>query len=144
MMKELIFFMVLSFIVIQSSSLWMSLAIIPFSMCCILNTTHPMDCSGLFFLLYMMVFVGGLLVLLVGVSSVSLQEETFIPGYILVIVSFFFCLSKSSWSLGEIFGWFSWFSMEPMFIWFPLVMLILLLTMVSVMFFSLKSFVRTT
>lgn len=59
---------------VQSSSLWARLLTIPTSI--VLIMTYSSDkSSGLLLLLFIMIFIGGLLVLLIGVASSIHQEQ---------------------------------------------------------------------
>lgn len=69
--------LVLVLIISQSSSLWRRLLVIPFSIRIISLITGPNLLNGLPLLLFIIVFVGGLLTLLVRVASLAKKEQGF-------------------------------------------------------------------
>lgn len=63
-------------LVMQSSSLWRALIIVPISLLLIYGFAI-ISISGLFLVVYIMVFIGGLLIFLVSVASIMSQEQNF-------------------------------------------------------------------
>jgi hypothetical protein len=61
----------------QSSSLWTRVLIVPISIIVIVTYSSRNFFSGVRMILYIMIFIGGLMVLLVRVASISFQEPRF-------------------------------------------------------------------
>ncbi len=72
--------------VLQVSTLWVRLILVPFSFA-IVVCTGVYGISGLLQILVVLIFVGGLLVLLVSVAAISFQDQGAISGVLV-----FFCV----------------------------------------------------
>jgi hypothetical protein len=131
----------------QSSSLWSSLLIIPFSLLIVILLRNKNLFSGLFIFVYVIIFIGGLLVLLVRVASLTYQEIrfNFLKSWVflcfLVRIPFLLNLKFYFWS--------NYFS--PFIIWIKgqfsfSILLILVLTVglltISKMIISFKGIIR--
>jgi len=73
-------------LVLQSSSLWSRLLLLPIRGLLVLRVSGA-SLSGLPGLLVIIVFVGGLLVLLVSVASISFQDQGVSLHYFIIIVT---------------------------------------------------------
>lgn len=73
----------------QRSSLWSSLIIIPLRLTIIISSRRVNIFSSLFIFIFIMVFIGGLLVLLLRVVSISYQEQgySFLKNWVLITVA---------------------------------------------------------
>lgn len=76
----------------QRSRLWSSLIIIPSGFSFILLRVGFRDFSGFIVVIYSIIFIGGLLVLLVRVASISYQEQGFSVRNFVVMGRLIICL----------------------------------------------------
>lgn len=145
-------FRLVIFFCCQSSSLWRRLTLIPFRIFIALSIVDSMAFSGLLVYMFILVFVGGLMIILVRVTSVSVQEQRTKMHYIyiisLIIISFF--LEKSD--ITEVYFFsvetyvvpLSWFFSEKEFsIAVIFIFLIIGLISISVLLLKFKGFARS-
>lgn len=74
---EILFIIIVVILSSQSSALWSSVSIIPLRISIVRIVNSVNYFSGIAVLLFIIVFIGGLLVLLVRVASISRQEQRF-------------------------------------------------------------------
>lgn len=131
----------------QSSTLWTRLIIIPLSLVVILLINSNNVRSRLVIVLYVMVFVGGLIVLLVSVSSLSSHEQTynFDKPWLLFRISaalpfsFFYKIKIESHSLIQRVRW---FENQAQLIFFSVFLILTCLIIVSKRINSFKGLIR--
>lgn len=109
-LRELFISTLLLRVVIQTSSLWARLFLVPRSFILILRFS-PLSFSSLVLLIFTIVFIGGLIVLLVRVTTIVFQEQSIIinPVFIFILWRFFFLLKNAcyNWSqeYSTLFEW---------------------------------------
>lgn len=89
-MRELLLLIMLLTISAQSRTLLRSLIIVPRSLIIVMILNSTNSYSGLFILLYVIVFIGGLIVLLVRMASISLQDQIVWPDQVWIILILLF------------------------------------------------------
>lgn len=133
---------------LQSSSLWGTLIVVPIRLILIYSYSRVNIISGLLIIIYVIVFIGGLLIFLIRVASISPQEQSLrvSVGFWVTIVFFLFpmflyikkLVSSLRWIILSI--WF-WGEMSILFI----IGLILVVTLfiVTKFFIVYKGFIRS-
>lgn len=133
---------------LQRSSLWGTLIVVPIRLVLIYSFRIVNVISGLLIIVYVIVFIGGLLIFLIRVASITPQEQrigirnTSIILVIVSIIPIFFVNKKLFNSL----GWMIlaiWFWGESSLIAVIIMILLLTLFVVTKFFIVYKGFVRS-
>lgn len=74
--REIILIILVVILSLQSSSLWRTLIVVPIRLILIYSFRRLNIMSGLLIVIYVIVFVGGLLIFLMSVASISPQEQS--------------------------------------------------------------------
>jgi len=102
-LSEICIIIIVCVISLQASSLVSSILLVPsrVALMLIININHVS--SGILCYIFIIVFIGGLIVLLVRVSSTVQQEQGIFPSLLASLVFFFGLLSYTfmDWSLGR-------------------------------------------
>jgi len=72
---------------VQNSSLWSIIIIIPIRVVVILTGRSVLELSGVLIIVYVIVFIGGLLVLLIRVTTIRTQEQGQVITHIIGILT---------------------------------------------------------
>jgi len=133
---------------LQSSSLWRTLIVVPIRLILIYSFRRLNIMSGLLMIIYVIVFIGGLLIFLISVASISPQEQSLrvkMFFWIVILFSIFpiFIYTKKlvhplSWIMLSI-----WFWGEITLIFIIGVILVVTLFMVTKFFIVYKGFIRS-
>jgi len=133
---------------LQSSSLWRTLIVVPIRLILIYSFRRLNIMSGLLMIIYVMVFIGGLLIFLISVASISPQEQSLrvkIFFWIVILFPIFPILIYTkklvhplSWIMLSI-----WFWGEITLIFIIGVILVVTLFMVTKFFIVYKGFIRS-
>lgn len=73
--REMILVILVTMLRLQSSSLWRTLIVVPIRLILIYSFRRVNIISGLLMIIYVIVFIGGLLIFLMSVASISPQEQ---------------------------------------------------------------------
>lgn len=103
MLREVFVLLVFLFLSIQRSALWTSLTLVLISLILILIFTSPLSNSGFIAFLFVLVFIGGLIVILVSIASISHQEQRISLRFFVIRVTAFILFlilstTKIDWS----------------------------------------------
>jgi len=132
---------------VQSSSLWASLLTLPLSVTLILSLVSEKT-SGVLSLLFIIVFIGGLLVLLVRVAS-SVHQEQGIPFRVLlfrfgsILLRIRFCEESAyEWNISfmRVFSW--CLKIEEAYFFIRILYLLVGLAILSTLFGEFKGTIR--
>lgn len=131
----------------QSSSLWARLLTLPLRVLLVLNFVSDKG-SGVLVLLFIIVFVGGLLVLLVSVASSVYQEQGVsarILGLGILFIGVYRVLPQASsyeWNI-DLLSIFSWNEeVEKVYFYLRIIYLLTSLSILSVLFGEFKGAIR--
>jgi len=133
---------------LQGSSLWGTLIVVPTRLVLIYSFRMLNIISGLLVIVYVIVFIGGLLIFLIRVASITPQEQrlrisnVFRALTIIFIIPIFFVDIKLSTSLRWIMLSI-WFWGERILILILILILMLTLLVVTKFFIVYKGFVRS-
>lgn len=133
---------------LQNSSLWGTLIVVPISLVLIYSFRIVNIMSGLLIIIYVIVFIGGLLIFLIRVASITPQEQrlrirsTLGMLTIVLVIPIFFVKNKMSTSLRWIILSI-WFWGERSLIIIIVITLLLTLFVVTKFFMVYKGFVRS-
>lgn len=133
---------------LQNSSLWGTLIVVPISLVLIYSFRIVNIMSGLLIIIYVIVFIGGLLIFLMRVASITPQEQrlrirsTLGMLTIVLVIPIFFVKNKMSTSLRWIILSI-WFWGERSLIIIIVITLLLTLFVVTKFFMVYKGFVRS-
>lgn len=140
-LREVLLVILITRIITQRSSLWMSLILIPSSFALIWGWRDPNIVSGLIIFIIIIIFIGGLLVLLVRVASTVDQEQSssWIMYYLLLpIIAIFliFYEGKNIILASEVYliTWLSWSQLTLTLICRVLVFSLILITLLILIF----------
>jgi hypothetical protein len=133
---------------LQSSSLWRTLIVVPIRLILIYSFRRLNIISGLLIIIYVIVFIGGLLIFLMSVASITPQEQSlrvqtfFLVIILLSIIPFFIYTKKLvtalSWMMLSI-----WFWGEITLMLIIGLVLVITLFMVTNFFMVYKGFIRS-
>lgn len=133
---------------LQGSSLWGTLIVVPTRLVLIYSFRMVNIISGLLIIIYVIVFIGGLLIFLIRVASITPQEQrlrisnVFIIFTIILIVPMLFVhkklLTSIRWIMLSV-----WFWGERALINVIIIVLLLTLFVVTKFFIVYKGFVRS-
>lgn len=79
--RELFLIFFLRLLCVQNSSLWRAIIILPARALTIFSFSSRENTSGLLIVIYVIVFIGGLLIFLVRVAAISPQEQNIGFGF---------------------------------------------------------------
>lgn len=132
----------------QTSSIWLRLIIIPISFALIIITISYNSYSGILIIIYIIIFIRGLLVLLVRVCSLSLQEQysTLLDLYFLriVLLSLPVLLEVKSFSTTRsLITIITWFWQQRLIISMIIILLLMSLLVLTYFLQSFKGLVRS-
>nr|YP_025918.1 NADH dehydrogenase subunit 6 [Xiphinema americanum]AAQ75782.1 NADH dehydrogenase subunit 6 [Xiphinema americanum] len=117
------------------STFWCSLLTIPLSILSIFITRQVLEFSGLVVFIFCLVFIGGLLLLIVMVSTLSHQESSLIIDKMSMIavymMSYFFLLKVSDIDFSNKVSAMFWYEKTPLMISLPLMSLFISLMTIS-------------
>jgi len=74
--REILLISLMIALSVQASSLWRTLTVIPISLILIYSFRRMNRISGLLMIIYVIVFIGGLLIFLIRVASLAPQEQS--------------------------------------------------------------------
>lgn len=133
---------------LQGSSLWGTLVVVPTRLVLIYSFRIVNMISGLLIIIYVMVFIGGLLIFLIRVASITPQEQRLRMSHVFIALTIIFIapillvhkkLSTSlRWIILSI-----WFWGERALIAIMIILLLLTLFVVTKFFIVYKGFIRS-
>lgn len=132
---------------IQSRSLWVRLLTIP-TRVILIRSIRTDKSSGLVVLIFIIIFIGGLLVLLVRVTSTVYQEQGLAPrGFVFLTVSYFIFLiltSLKGYDCGlvkaNLFYWLN--GLKIRFLFFCRRMVLIRLAVITLLLIEFKGVIR--
>jgi uncharacterized protein YacL len=132
-------------LIVLQRTFWCRLLTIPLSILSILAARQVLEFSGLVVFVFCLVFVGGLLLLIVIVSTLSHQERRFIISIISIIIiyvmSYLFFLGTRSIDYREKMNVIFWYEKIPRTLRLPLLSLFISLVAIRV-FLSNSKIIR--
>lgn len=134
--------------IIQNSSLWRRLILVPTRIVIIYSCRNLLIISSLLSIMVVLVFVGGLLVLLVRITALSYQEQGVRTNYVapLIILIALRIHSFITMKINHETEWLtriSWITTEPNIIIMILIILTLTLVVISWFFTIRKTLTRS-
>lgn len=146
--REMVLVLLIILLCLQGSSLWGTLIVVPTRLVLIYSFRIVNIISGLLIIIYVIVFIGGLLIFLIRVASITPQEQRLRVRSVFAILTIIFVtpilfvnrkLSTSlSWIILSI-----WFWGERNLIIVIIIVLLLTLFVVTKFFIVYKGFVRS-
>jgi len=133
---------------LQSSSLWRTLIVVPISLILVYSFRRIDMISGLLIVIYVIVFIGGLLIFLIRVASISPQEQRFRLRILLGLIFLYLMTPVLLFGkkLAFTFRWIMlsiWFWGEGILVLFIILILLFTLFLVTKFFMSYKGFIRS-
>jgi len=145
-LSEILLLMFLITIRSQSSSLWIRLLLIPIRIIVVFIYSQNNLFSGIIIILYITVFIGGLIVLLVRVARISPQEQMFyfikIWTVTTIIVSYPFIFYKKFYIELEKNAFTPWFENIRIIILLRVLLLTLALIVLTKLIIEFKGIIR--
>ena len=132
----------------QRRSLWGRLIIIPMRLAIIYSTVRVNSFSGLIMVMYIIIFIGGLLVLLVRIASISFQEQGYNLDKLILSITVMFLIpffrENKMWSLNSAATVMrtAWFEEQSNNIWSLVFLLRIALIVITGLFLKFKGLVR--
>jgi len=145
--RELCLMLLLCLLYIQTSSLWRSVNIVPIRVLMVFSFTNVNNFSGLLVIIYIIVFIGGLLIFLVRVASLTPQEQNISLNLFLLIFLIVFTLPfvlqiKTSHS-SRILLPYIWRVTQPYFYLFIVIVFLVALLILTKFFIRFKGLIRS-
>jgi len=145
--RETLLILLVIILCLQGSSLWRTLIVVPARLVLIYSFSSINITSGLLIIIYVIVFIGGLLIFLMSVASISPQEQRSSirsPFAIIIVVIALplILLTKKFTSTSRWIIFSVWFWGEETFILVIISILLLTLLVVTNFFLNYKGFIR--
>jgi len=145
--RETLLILLVIILCLQGSSLWRTLIVVPARLVLIYSFRSINITSGLLIIIYVIVFIGGLLIFLISVASISPQEQrsnisSLFTIMVLVIALPLILLTKKLTSTSRWIIFSVWFWGEETFIIIIISVLLLTLLVVTRFFLNYKGFIR--
>jgi len=146
--REILLISLMIALSVQASSLWRTLTVIPISLILIYSFRRMNRISGLLMIIYVIVFIGGLLIFLIRVASLAPQEQSLGLRASLVVVMILLTAPLIAFSKKLVFtsGWITfslWFWGARILILVSLIILLVAFITVTKFFLVYKGFIRT-
>jgi len=146
--RETLLILLIIILSIQASSLWRALTVIPISLILIYSFRRINRISGLLMIIYVIVFIGGLLIFLIRVASLAPQEQTsgLKASLVVIMILFIAPLVVFGKKLAFTSGWITfslWFWGARVLVLVSLVILLVAFITVTKFFLVYKGFIRT-
>lgn len=146
--SELVFLILLRSLISQRRSLWSSLIVIPMRIIIIFMRRRWNYYSGLIIILYRIIFIGGLLVLLVRVASISFQEQSFNIikvwlGTLLILIIPVILSFKRRQGTEALPAGIIWFANQPFLFYILILIIVAALLLITKLVLSFKGIIRS-
>jgi hypothetical protein len=146
-LREIILFLLILVLIVQTSSLWRRIIIIPIRIIVVILIRASNSFRGILIIIYILIFISGLLVLIVSVSSVSPSEQDYTSRKLLIIISLIVSIPlgmeyKSSYNYYNLILSISWFEHQAGLYIFILILLLVSLAVLTYLLQNFKGLTR--